>query len=108
MLRSLKKQPNPAEAVQSNYYARVDEELCTGCETCVDRCQMEAIDVIDAISTIALNRCIGCGLCVSTCPEEAISLKRKQEKDCVTPPKDEHEWFNQRAIMRGVDYSAHQ
>jgi Pyruvate/2-oxoacid:ferredoxin oxidoreductase delta subunit len=67
MLRSLKKQPNPAEAVQSNYYARVDEELCSGCETCVDRCQMEAIDVVDDISTISLNRCIGCGLCWPVC-----------------------------------------
>jgi MinD superfamily P-loop ATPase len=87
MLRSLKKQPNPAEAVQSNYYARVDEELCTGCETCVDRCQMDAIDVVDGISTILLNRCIGCGLCATTCPEEAIRLIKKSEDQLYQPPQ---------------------
>ena len=47
---------NPAEMAQSNYFARVDEKACTGCETCFDRCQIEAVDVIDGISTIDLNR----------------------------------------------------
>ena len=93
MLRSLKKQPNPAESVQSNYYAQVDEELCTGCETCVDRCQMEAIDVIDGISTITLNRCIGCGLCVTTCPVEAIQLIKKSEDQLYEPPKSGGETY---------------
>jgi electron transport complex protein RnfB len=87
MLRSLKKQPNPAEAVQSNYYARVDEALCTGCETCVDRCQMEAVEVVDGISTVHLNRCIGCGLCVTTCPAEAIRLIKKSDNQLYHPPK---------------------
>ncbi len=93
MLRSLKKQPNPAESVQSNYYAQVGEELCTGCETCVDRCQMEAIDVIDGISTITLNRCIGCGLCVTTCPVEAIQLIKKSEDQLYEPPKSGGETY---------------
>jgi len=87
MLRSLKKQPNPAEAVQSNYYAQVDETLCTGCETCMDRCQMEAIEVIDGISNVLLNRCIGCGLCVTTCPTEAMQLIKKPAEKLYDPPK---------------------
>jgi electron transport complex protein RnfB len=93
MLRSLKKQPNPAESVQSNYYARVDEALCTGCETCVDRCQMEAIEVIDGISTVYLNRCIGCGLCVTTCPAEAIRLIKKADDQLYRPPKSGAETY---------------
>jgi NAD-dependent dihydropyrimidine dehydrogenase PreA subunit len=93
MLRSLKKQPNPAEAVQSNYYARVDEALCTGCETCVDRCQMEAVEVIDGISTVHLNRCIGCGLCVTTCPAEAIRLIKKSDNQLYHPPKSGAETY---------------
>jgi len=87
MLRSLKKQPSPAEAVQSNYYAQVEESLCSGCETCVDRCQMEAIEVVDGISSVLLNRCIGCGLCVTTCPTEAIQLIKKSEDRLYEPPK---------------------
>jgi ferredoxin len=102
MLRSLKKQPNPAEAVQSNYYALVDEELCTGCETCVDRCQMEAVEVVDDISSVLLNRCIGCGLCVTTCPTEAIQLVRKDEDRLYDPPKSGVETYMRIMKERGI------
>ena len=102
MLRSLKKQPNPAEAVQSNYYAQVDEELCTGCETCVERCQMEAIEVIDGISTVLLNRCIGCGLCVTTCPTEAVQLIKKDDDKLYEPPKSGVETYMRIMQERGV------
>jgi NAD-dependent dihydropyrimidine dehydrogenase PreA subunit len=102
MLRSLKKQPNPAEAVQSNYYARVDEELCTGCETCVDRCQMEAVEVIDGISAVLLNRCIGCGLCVTTCPTEAIHLVKKADDQLYEPPKSGVETYMRIMQERGI------
>ncbi len=87
VLRSLKMQPSPVEAVKSNYFAEVDEDLCTGCEVCLDRCQMEAI-TIDDIATIDLNRCIGCGLCVPTCPTEAMGLMKKSEEDIYTPPTE--------------------
>ena len=87
MLRSLKMQPNPAAAVRSNYFARVDDDLCTGCETCLERCQMEAIEVVDGAAGINLDRCIGCGLCVTTCPTEAIRLVRKPEDQIYEPPQ---------------------
>ena len=87
VLRSLKKQPSPAEAVKSNYYAEVIAEDCTACETCVDRCQMEAIEV-DDVAVVDLNRCIGCGLCVPTCPTEAMKLVKKADADLYTPPPD--------------------
>ncbi|CAB1076150.1 Uncharacterized di-4Fe-4S ferredoxin domain-containing protein, Dalk_0169 type [Olavius algarvensis Delta 1 endosymbiont] len=87
VLRSLKMHPSPAEMVQSNYFARVDEAECTGCETCVERCQIDAIEVVDGISTIDLNRCIGCGLCVTTCPVDAIELIKKPEDQLYEPPK---------------------
>ena len=101
MLRSLKKQPNPAEAVQSNYYAQVDETLCTGCETCAGRCQMDAIEVVDGISTVLLNRCIGCGLCVTTCPTEAIRLNKKPEDRLYEPPKSGAETYMRIMQERG-------
>jgi electron transport complex protein RnfB len=87
MLRSLKMQPKPAAAVRSNYFARVDDDLCAGCETCLERCQMEAIAVVDGTAGINLDRCIGCGLCVTTCPTEAISLIRKPEDQIYEPPQ---------------------
>jgi electron transport complex protein RnfB len=93
VLRSLKMHPFPAEMVQSNYFAQVDDEKCIGCETCLDRCQMEAIDVVDGISTIDLDRCIGCGLCVTTCPEEAIELIKKPEDQLYEPPRSGAETY---------------
>ena len=81
VLRSLKKHPRPSEIVLSNYYAEVDAELCSACETCLDRCQMDAITMgPEDVAVVDLDRCIGCGLCVSTCPSEALSLKPKEKR----------------------------
>jgi ferredoxin len=86
ILRSLKLQPVPAEAVQSNYFAEADEVECIGCEICLDRCQMDAIDIVEEKAVINLDRCIGCGLCVSTCPIDAIKLVKKPEDRQYQPP----------------------
>ncbi len=101
MLRSLKKQPMPAAAVKSNYYAVVDVEECTGCETCLGRCQMEAIKIIDDIAVINLDRCIGCGLCVTTCETNAMSLSMKAEDQLYVPPKSISETYLRIAKERG-------
>ncbi len=103
ILRSLKQQPSPAEAVQSNYLARVDEELCIGCETCMDRCQMEAIDMVDETAVVNPDRCIGCGLCVTTCPTEAALLVKKPEDQQYLPPKSGAETYIRIAMERGIN-----
>jgi Fe-S-cluster-containing hydrogenase component 2 len=62
---------------------------------------MEAIDVVDDISTISLNRCIGCGLCVTTCPEEAIQLIKKSEDQLYEPPRSGVETYMRIMQERG-------
>jgi NAD-dependent dihydropyrimidine dehydrogenase PreA subunit len=101
VLRSLKMHPRPAEMVQSNYFAQVDDESCTGCETCLERCQMETIDVVDGLANVDLDRCIGCGLCVTTCPDEAILLNKKPEDQLYEPPKSGAETYMRIAKERG-------
>jgi len=101
MLRSLKKQESPAAAVKSNYYARIDGDECTGCETCLERCQMEAINMVDDVAVVDLNRCIGCGLCVSTCPTEAVRLMKKSEDRQYVPPETGMETYLRIAQERG-------
>ena len=95
------KQENPAAAVKSNYYAQVDAEECTGCETCLDRCQMEAIDIVEEKAVINLKRCIGCGLCVSTCPTDAMHLVKKPEAQQYVPPETGMETYIRLAQERG-------
>ena len=86
VLRSLKRDPKPSSVISSPFFASLNTDTCSGCGTCVERCQMEAIHVNDEKAALNLDRCIGCGLCVSTCPTESLSLVRKTEQPYV--PKD--------------------
>jgi len=97
VLTSLKRYPRPAEKVFSNYFVAVDPDLCSACETCLDRCQMDAIQMSEeGPAEINRDRCIGCGLCVAACPEEAIQLVLKPEDQRRTPPATA---FEQMAFM---------
>lgn len=87
ILKNLKTLPNPVDYVASNYFAVVDEQLCAGCETCLERCQMDAIEMRDDTAFIKVERCIGCGLCVPTCPDNAIALTGKPEQERRDPPR---------------------
>jgi NAD-dependent dihydropyrimidine dehydrogenase PreA subunit len=97
---------NASTVINSYYYARIDPDRCDGCGTCRDeRCQVNAIEEGDDVYHVTREKCIGCGLCVSMCPTQAISLIRKQPDEIYPPAKDELEWFEKRAVVRGVDIS---
>jgi len=98
VLATVKKLPRPAEYFDTNYYAEVVGELCTECETCADRCQMEAITYVDGVSSVDPVLCIGCGLCVTTCPSEAIQLYQKTETK--TPPKSQDALYTKIMLER--------
>jgi electron transport complex protein RnfB len=85
MLTGLKLLQRPADFFVSNYYAQANAELCKGCETCVKRCQMQAIKKVDNKAVVNLDRCIGCGNCVATCASKAMSLIKKSKE--LVPPK---------------------
>ena len=84
-LRGMKSLPRPVDYFGTHYHAVVDSDLCSGCETCLERCQMGALTMLDGISTVNRDRCIGCGLCVPTCPEKAIQLL-ENEQSYIPPP----------------------
>lgn len=68
----------------SRFEAVVDGDLCTGCETCLDRCFFDAISLNDEdIALIDSEKCLGCGVCTVTCPTEAITLKEVRPADFV-------------------------
>ena len=91
LITNLKKLEKPWELICSNYYAEVDSDICIGCETCVDRCQMDAIQILDKIAKVNQDLCIGCGNCISTCPERALTLIKKETE--YIPPKDTTELY---------------
>jgi ferredoxin len=51
---------------------RVDTELCTACESCIDECPTESISMVDGYAFIDQEECIECGACADVCPAEAI------------------------------------
>ncbi len=57
----------------------IDEELCTGCASCIETCMYDAIELDNNIAKVLPN-CTLCTLCIETCPEEAISLEREDVK----------------------------
>lgn len=66
----------------SNYFVEIDEETCTGCELCVERCPADALEMVDDVSKLkSESLCLGCGVCVYKCPSESMGLvKREQEQ----------------------------
>ncbi|MEW6263562.1 MAG: 4Fe-4S dicluster domain-containing protein [Thermodesulfobacteriota bacterium] len=102
ILRALNRLPNPAESVVSNYYAVVEAESCTACETCLGRCQMAAIKInADGVAEVDLLRCLGCGLCVTTCPSGAMRLEIKPLEKRRLPPADGARQMAELAEKRG-------
>ena len=86
LLSAVKNSPRPADMYASNYYA-----VCTGCGTCVARCQLEARTLVDGKAVVDLDRCIGCGNCVVTCESGASRMVAKEIKH--VPPKDKDTMF---------------
>jgi heterodisulfide reductase subunit A len=67
------------EVVISPVIAWVNEELCSGCKTCIALCPYSAIRFIarDGTGVAEINEalCKGCGTCAAACPAGAITAR---------------------------------
>ncbi len=52
--------------------ATVDDDVCGGCEVCIDLCPYGAVERIDEKAHINVALCKGCGTCVGACPSGAL------------------------------------
>jgi heterodisulfide reductase subunit A len=62
--------------------AVIDEDLCSGCQMCVNLCPFTAIthDKEKGVSEINDALCKGCGTCVSACPSGASQQKHYRDE----------------------------
>ena len=88
----------------SRFQATVEQEKCSGCQTCVDRCSFDAIEMVKVPgekkmkAQITKEDCYGCGVCVVGCPEKAIRF------DLIRPPEhippEEAYIFRNRTVLK--------
>ena len=77
----------PANLAPSRFRATVDPELCSGCQTCIERCHFNAIEMKKTPNSKKLKasvineECMGCGLCVLKCEQGALTM------EVVRPPE---------------------
>jgi ferredoxin len=89
ILKTVLQQPKPGRVLYSGYRPQVNPDLCTGCETCVERCPSKACTMGEGIPQFDMDRCFGCGVCAVGCPVEAIALEEKP--GLPEPPKNRKE-----------------
>lgn len=78
---------------KSRYEARADQELCTGCQDCVEWCPFDAIEVVRPEGLkkykafVDHDRCMGCGICVLKCEPQALSLQLVRPPEHIPQPQ---------------------
>jgi Na+-translocating ferredoxin:NAD+ oxidoreductase RNF subunit RnfB len=71
----------------SRFRAVIDEKLCDGCQTCVERCHFDAVELRKVPGSKKMKsfiidaHCMGCGNCIYKCPQKAMHL------EIVRPPE---------------------
>ncbi|HNV51508.1 MAG TPA: ATP-binding protein [Tenuifilaceae bacterium] len=72
----------PDFALSSEFYsgelAIIDQNACTQCGVCSEKCRFGAIPFINNIFIVNPLSCEGCGYCQKVCPTEAISMKSRK------------------------------
>jgi Pyruvate/2-oxoacid:ferredoxin oxidoreductase delta subunit len=68
---------NPTAVLPSQFVPEATDE-CIQCETCIDRCFLDALSMDEeaARPVVDTDKCIGCGVCTITCQTDSLKLHR--------------------------------
>jgi ferredoxin len=71
---------NQLPYAKSRFEVEDNPKACIGCGTCVERCPVHAITIMELKSgkkrsVTDIKECIGCGICVIGCPQNARKMK---------------------------------
>ncbi|MEA2070540.1 MAG: 4Fe-4S binding protein [Asgard group archaeon] len=100
VFKALTKYKQPNAFVKADYVLSINEELCIGCGKCLEKCQFNALQIIEGKCQVN-DRCVGCGVCALVCPESALSLIPRDETE--KPSKNIVFWMLKRALKRGLN-----
>jgi electron transport complex protein RnfB len=59
----------------------IDEDLCIGCEVCIETCPVDAIAMLEDTAVVDRDKCLGCGICHRNCSEEAITIQLREDRE---------------------------
>jgi len=80
---------------KSRYEAYVNQDDCTGCQVCVDRCLFDAIDMERPEGSkkykavVDPEKCFGCGVCVVGCESGALKMKVVRPPEHIPAPPEQ-------------------
>jgi NAD-dependent dihydropyrimidine dehydrogenase PreA subunit len=82
----------------SRFLATIDQAKCVGCQTCVERCSFNSIEMVKVPgekkmkAQITKGECYGCGVCVVACPEKAIKYDLIRPAEHIPPASAALRW----------------
>ena len=88
-LQALLKYGKTFFVAKSDYVAKCNTDLCTGCEVCIERCIFGAREMLDGKSIVKEENCYGCGLCVTTCPTNASVLILRKKNNAANRRRED-------------------
>ena len=62
---------NP-EGIRTQKQVWINYSKCIGCQSCIEACQYESIQLINSRIDVDQERCVGCYECTNSCPSKAI------------------------------------
>jgi len=69
----------------------IDNDTCTGCESCIPACPFGALSMKEGIAVVD-EKCTFCGACVDVCPVSAITLEKEEKAVTIDPGAYKNVW----------------